>query len=59
MIEWMAANAATIIITMVLVALGGAAARSVYKNRGTCSCGSGSKCGGCSGCCGHSHQEKS
>ncbi|WP_320967701.1 FeoB-associated Cys-rich membrane protein [Hungatella hathewayi] len=51
MVTWLAANAATIIISMIILALTGLAVRSVYKNRGTCSCQSKSGCGGQCSCC--------
>lgn len=54
MMNWIAANAATIIISLVLLVLTGLAIRSVYKNRGGCSCGvkggCSGQCGGCGGC---------
>lgn len=51
MVTWIAANAATIIISLIILVLTGLAVRSVYKNRGTCSCGSKSGCGGQCSCC--------
>lgn len=51
MVTWIAANAATIIISLILLVITGLAIRSVYKNRGTCSCGSKSGCKGACGCC--------
>ncbi|HIX16518.1 MAG TPA: FeoB-associated Cys-rich membrane protein [Candidatus Hungatella pullicola] len=50
MIAWLAANGATIIISVILIILTGLAIRSIYRNRGTCSCGC-----NCSGCGGHCH----
>lgn len=60
MMTWIAANAATIIISLVLLVCVGLAVRSVYKNRGSCSCGAKGGCGGQCGCCsgctpGHKH----
>lgn len=47
MLAWLAANAATIIILMVIIVLAGLAFRYMHKHGGTC----GGDCGGCGGSC--------
>ena len=51
MISWIVTNAATIIITLIILGLVFLAGRSVYRSKGSCGCsGCGGSCGGCHGC---------
>ena len=55
MIAWIAANAATIIIVLVIAVLAALAFKHVWKNRGGCGCGK--SCNGCSACHPDHHEE--
>ncbi len=53
MIEWLASNLSTIIITLVLIVIVGLVIRGMYRDKknGKSSCGGNcGSCGGCSAC---------
>ncbi len=58
MIPWIMANAATIVIALLILIFVFFAARSVYKNKGNCSCGKNGGCSGCGGSCSTEHKKR-
>ena len=52
MLQWLASNLSTIVISLVLIVICGAIIRSMIRDRKSGKSACGGSCGGCSGCSG-------
>ena len=50
MLDWFAANAGTLLVLAVLLAVVCGIVRSLRRRKGGCSCGCGGSCSSCPGC---------